>query len=53
MTKHRRKGHLAARSEQTLRKAVRTAQEQPARKISPALPAAIPRVRQRKGSSRG
>jgi hypothetical protein len=38
------KPHAVARSEQTLRKAVREAKEQPPRKISPALPAATPRV---------
>ncbi len=51
MTRQHRKAHRAVRSEQTLRKAVREAQQQPPppRRVAPALPAATPRVRARKG----
>lgn len=41
--------HAAVRAEQTLAKAIREAKEQPPRTIAPALPAATPLVRARRG----
>ena len=49
MTRQHRKAHSAVRAEQTLRKALQKAQQPPMpRKITPANPQAVPRVRSRK-----